>query len=180
MKIILLIAAFIILGLGIGSYIGFDISFEKAIKKTEPKVAVKEVNIQASFAIFTNGTLREFTDSKYHNRSVDVFITRRLKAPLITSENPNIVYVKKKGVTWNDFFKTLPSPMKLTPECLTTGIGQQFCTDENSSLKFFLNGKREDNLLSKEIRHKDQALITYGNETDKEVEDQMSKIPVVK
>lgn len=162
MKIILLIAAFIILGLGVGSYIGFDIGFEKAVKE---KGSTKE-KVNASFAIFTNGALRDFTNPRYHNQSKDVFIQ---------SDNPNIIYVKKKGITWNDFFKTLP--MQLSKDCLITGTGQKFCTNEDGSLKFYLNGQRDDNVLSKEIKNGDQALITYGNESEEEIKEQFQKIP---
>lgn len=150
-------------GLAVGAYLGF----EKAVKQTSPK-AQQEVNYKASFAIFTNGALRDFSFAKYHNQSKDVYIT---------AENPNIIYVKKKGITWDDFFKTLPPPMELSSNCLTTGTGQKLCTNENSSLKFYLNGQRDDNVLSKEIKNGDQALITYGNESEEKIKEQFQKIP---
>lgn len=152
MKIILILFIILVVALGGAYYLRYDIGFEKAIKKTEPKVAVKEVNIQASFAIFTNGTLREFTDSKYHNQAKDVFIQ---------SDNPNIVRVKKEGITWDDFFKTLP--MKLSKDCLLTGTKQTFCTDDNKTLRFFLNGKEDKNVLDKEIGNGDKLLVTYAS-----------------
>lgn len=68
-----------------------------------PTPQVQKTDIKASFAIFTNGTFRVFTASMYHNRSNDVFIE---------ASNPNLVRIKKNGITWDDFFKTLP--MKLT------------------------------------------------------------------
>lgn len=52
----------------------------------EPQPVVK----QAAFAIYTSGTFRIFTASMYHNLSEDVFIQ---------AENPNIIQVKKDGVT---------------------------------------------------------------------------------
>lgn len=162
MKIILLIAAFIILGLGVGSYIGFDIGFKKAVKEK----GSTEEKINASFAIFTNGTFRDFSSSKYHNQSKEVFIQ---------SDNPNIIYVKKKGITWNDFFKTLP--MELSKDCLTTGTGQNFCSDGNSVLKFFINGGEDLNALDKKIREGDQLLVSFGNETNEGIQDQLEKIP---
>src|SRR3989344_9692600 len=80
--------------------------------------------LRASFAIFTNGTFRIFTDSRYHNKSSDVYI----EGP----DAPNIVFIKKNGITWGDFFGTLP--MTLTKDCLITGTQQRFCTDETGSL----------------------------------------------
>ncbi len=111
------------------------------------------VDIQASFAIFTNGTKRIFTDSKYHNRSPDVYIE---------SENPDVVKVKKTGSTWDDFFKTLP--MKLDKQCLTTGTGQVFCSNNNVTLKFYLNGQLDQDALNKVITNGDKLLVSYGTE----------------
>ena len=91
------------------------------VQTTQPEDASSPaaVDINAAFAIYTNGTFRIFTAVMYHNLSEDVFIE---------SGNPNIVHVKKNGVTWGNFFGTLP--MKLSAECLTTGTGQTFCNGE--------------------------------------------------
>lgn len=119
----------------------------------------------ASFAIFTNGIFRIFTDPKYHNQSADIYIQ---------SDNPNIVYVKKANLTWDDFFKTLP--MKLEKDCLTTGTKQTFCNQGNYTLKFYLNGKKVDNLLTQTIKPNDQALITYGAENEIQINNQLDRL----
>lgn len=117
----------------------------------------QKVNLQASFAIFTNGTFRIFTDPKYHNRSEDVYIT---------ADNPNVITVKKKGITWGDFFKTLPTPMKVTKDCLYTGTGQTLCNSDNQTLKFYINGEKDGNALEKEIKENDKLLISFGSKDD--------------
>lgn len=123
-------------------------------------------NIKASFAIFTNGTFRVFTASMYHNLSEDAYIE---------SSNPNIVYVKKAGTTWNDFFSTLP--FKLTSECLTTGTKEIFCTGNRGTLKFYVNGEQSNNALSQEIKEGDKLLVTFGNESDEAIKKQFNKTP---
>ncbi len=123
----------------------------------------------ASFAIFTNGTFRIFTASMYHNLSPDVFIQK---------DNPNIVYVKKDGLTWDDFFKTLP--MKLDQTCLTTGTKQTFCTGQNGTLKFYLNGEKTDDALQKEIKQGDKLLVSFGPIDDPQVKTQLTQIPNTK
>jgi hypothetical protein len=127
-----------------------------------------EVDYSASFAIFTNSTFRIFTAPKYHNQSENVFIQ---------ADNPNIIHVKKSGVTWDDFFKTLP--MKLTRDCLTTGTGQTFCTNSNSRLRFFINGREDTNALDKIIGEGDRLLVTYGNENEEQIKKQLQQIPKV-
>lgn len=129
----------------------------------------QEVNYSASFAIFTNGTFRIFTNPMYHNLSKDVYIE---------ASNPNIVYIKKSEITWNDFFRTLP--LKLTKECLTTGTKQTFCTDTQGTFKFYLNGKEDTDALDKKIKQGDELLVTYGSENDEQVQEQLQQVPNIK
>ena len=82
----------------------------------------------AKFEIYTNELKRDFSDSRYHNKSAEIYIE---------SSNPEVIHVKKDKLTWSDFFNTLP--MKVTNQCLTTGTGQVFCSNEKGKLRFFLN-----------------------------------------
>ena len=125
------------------------------------------VDYKASFAIFTNGIFRVFTAAMYHNLSADVFIQ---------ADNPNLVHVKKSGVTWDDFFKTLP--FKLTKDCLTTGTKETFCSGQNGTLKFYLNGVEDKDLLDKEIKAGDRALITFGAEDEVQIQKQLKQVPI--
>lgn len=124
--------------------------------QTSPTETITDA--KASFVIFTNGTLRIFSDPRYHNLSTDIYLQ---------SDNPNIVHVKKAEVTWDDFFKTLP--MKLSYDCITTGTGQTFCSNANQKLKFYINGKLEPNALDMVIKNGDQLLVSYGNENEEEI-----------
>lgn len=112
-------------------------------------------HIHAVFSIFTEGTKRVFTDAKYHERSEKVHLH---------ASNPETIHIHSPGITWQEFFDSLP--MKLTQDCLTTGTGQKFCTNANLALKFYLNGngERSQNLLSQEIRDRDLLLVSFGGE----------------
>lgn len=112
-----------------------------------PASTPEVINITASFTIITDNITRSFKDPKYHNKSPDVYIT---------ADDPTLVHVTKKGITWDDFFKTLP--MKLTKDCLITGDGETLC---DGSLKFFLNDVEDQNLLDREIKEGDKALIKF-------------------
>lgn len=111
----------------------------------------KKVNgFTASFEIYTNGTKRVFTDLMYHNLSSDVYIAE---------PDPSVIHVKKAGITWDDFFKTLP--FTLTKECLTTGTKQVFCTNQTQKLQFILNDTENPNTLELEIREGDRLVVNY-------------------
>src|SRR3989344_2956506 len=122
-------------------------TFEVSPTKTQEKV-----DITASFEIYTNTTKRIFTASMYHNLSEDVYIT---------SDNPSIIHVKKAGVTWADFFATLP--MKLSKDCLVTGTKQTFCTGQEGSLRFFINDQENPDALDEVINEGDFLKVTYGS-----------------
>lgn len=128
-------------------------------------VTPQPADFTAAFAIYTNGTFRVFTASMYHNRSPDVYIE---------TANPNLVRVKKSGVTWQEFFDTLP--FKLTPDCLTTGTGETFCTSEVNQLAFYLNGVNTSDALSREIKPRDQLLVHYGKEDIEIVQQELEKL----
>ena len=110
----------------------------------------QEVNFEASFQIVTQGVVRSFKNSKYHQRSPEVYLL---------AEEPTVVHANMTGITWDDFFKTLP--MKLTKDCLTTGDGEIFCSGSNGTLRFYLNDKEDPDLLDREIKDGDKALITF-------------------
>ena len=106
----------------------------------------------ASFEIYTNGTKRVFTQSMYHNKSSEVFVE---------NPDPSIVYVKKTGITWDNFFKTLP--FSLSKECLITGTKQEFCNTDSQKLVFTINGQNSPNALDLEIKNGDELIVTYGD-----------------
>ena len=102
------------------------------------------INFTARFEIFTKGTRRIFTDSKYHNLSSRVYIQ---------NPDPGVVYVKNAGVTWDEFSKTLP--MLLNKDCLVTGTGQTFCSNESEKLRFILNNLDTPEALDLKIKPND-------------------------
>lgn len=126
-----------------------EITDTKSTPQTQ-KNQPEEVNIQATFQITTRGIVRSFKNPKYHLKSPEVFLS---------AEDPTIVHVAKTGVTWDDFFKTLP--MKLTKDCLTTGDGETFCSGSGGTLRFYLNDQEDPNLLDKEIKDADKVLIEF-------------------
>lgn len=123
----------------------------KTLVPTPTPIAEEDkVNIKASFTIVTGNITRSFKAEKYHNKSSDVYIE---------SPDATIVHVTKKGITWDDFFQTLP--MKLTKECLITGDGETLCNGKNGTLQFFLSGVETPNLLDQEIKDGDKTLIKF-------------------
>lgn len=155
MKKLLLIALVIFFLISGYVFLNKNTSTQTKVTKTqniEDKTRKELVIKKANFEIVTNGTKRIFTDSKYHNQNEYVFIEKT---------DPSIAIVKKENIKWSDFFNSLPSPMKLTKECLTTGTGQKFCNTNDKKLFFYLNDTEEPEALDKTINDRDNLLIEY-------------------
>lgn len=120
----------------------------------------------AQFLIFTHGTKRIFTDPKYHQQSPAVFLT---------ANDSSTIHIEREGVTWADFFATLP--FKLNHECLITGTNQTFCQTETQSLSFYLNGKLDPEVLTKVIQPNDQLLVTVSPPTNSQLDQQLHSFP---
>ncbi len=116
----------------------------------EPSNLPEIIDFTAGFEIYTNGTKRIFNQDMYHNQSADVYLT---------SNNPSTIHIKKRGITWDDFFKTLP--FSVTNNCLVTGTKQTFCTTVTQKLRFYLNEIENSDVLGLEIKEGDFLKIVY-------------------
>lgn len=141
---------------------------DSTVTSVSPASSIEPPPFKATFTIFTNGTLRVFTDPRYHRLSPDVYLD---------ASDPSVLNITVSDITWADFFATLP--MRLTPECLTTGTGQSFCTGKQGKLSFYLNGSESPQVLDAAIRPGDRLLVTYGNPTPEELSDQLSRVPTL-
>lgn len=148
------------------------IKFNQANNFFSPPEEAQDIQTQkpsefsASFAIYTNGTFRIFTNSMYHDLSPDVYIS---------GKNPNVVNVKKEGITWGDFFSTLP--FELNNQCLTTGTNQTFCSNETYTLQFYLNENLTEDIMENEINPGDKLLITFDTPNSSNLSEQLRSVP---
>ena len=133
--------------------------------QTLDQASEEKVEKRAKFLIYTHNTLRDFSDKKYHDLSSKVYVT---------SDSPEEIIVKMQGTTWDSFFKTLP--MKLDENCLITGTGQTFCTDQINSLKFYVNGSFNSAAPFEEINDGDRLLISFGPINDPNIDSQLEAL----
>jgi hypothetical protein len=78
------------------------------------------------------------------------------------------------GVTLGYLFETLG--LGLDDQCYEFQDGRSFCTNEDYSLKFFINGQQVDSVINYETADDDKILITYGAETPEEIESQLLEL----
>ena len=61
-------------------------------------------------------------------------------------------------------------------ECYSFPDGRQFCTNEDYSLKYYLNHQLVDGINDYVIQDDDRILITFGNETPEQIEEQLIEL----
>ena len=78
------------------------------------------------------------------------------------------------GVTLGYFFDTLN--IGIDNECYVFPDGRNFCTNEDYSLKYYLNHQLVNDINDYVIQDDDRILITFGNETPEQIEEQLIEL----
>ncbi|MCH9658049.1 protein-disulfide isomerase [archaeon] len=78
------------------------------------------------------------------------------------------------GVDLGYLFDTLS--IGLDKECYIFPDGKSFCTNEDYTLKFFINREQVDDLRDYEIMEDDRILIQFGSETPEETEEHLNQL----
>ena len=78
------------------------------------------------------------------------------------------------GVNLGYLFETLG--LGLDDQCYEFQDGRSFCTNEDYSLRFYINGEQVSDIRDYEIQEDDKILISYGAETPEEIESQLLEL----
>ncbi len=100
----------------------------------------------------------------------------QIKSPWIHFEGNDGTTMHKHatGVTVGYLFSTLP--VNVDDDCFEFGDGRSFCTNEDYSLRIFINGEPVTGIRDYEISEDDKILISYGAETEDEIESQLLEL----
>lgn len=112
----------------------------------------------AAITIFVNGELINFGHSKFQLTSKYIHFE---------NHNPYLVHKHATGVPLEMLFA--PMGMKLTSECFilnsySDSDTARFCSNEDQTLSFYVNGKPYNSDLSQYVfEHDDRILISFGD-----------------
>lgn len=129
--------------------------------------AVGSAHLHADFAVYVNGEQFDFNQQEYMGRAEYVHIEPGLG-------QGKVIHVHATGVQLQHFFETLPD-FDLTESCLTLD-GEEYCNQGGQTLKVFVNGQPRSDFASYEIQSKDRILVTYGDETQQEISQQIQSV----
>jgi hypothetical protein len=91
------------------------------------------------------------------------------------------VHKHATGVKMGYLFETLR--LGLDDKCFEFQDGRNFCTNEDYTLRFFINGQQVDDIRDYELKDDDKILISYGAETQEEIDSQLLELenqPIIK
>jgi len=64
----------------------------------------------------------------------------------------------------------------LDDKCFEFQDGRNFCTNEDYTLRFFINGEQVGDVRDYELAEDDKILISYGAETPEEIQSQLLEL----
>ncbi|MBT3418822.1 MAG: thioredoxin domain-containing protein [Candidatus Magasanikbacteria bacterium] len=117
----------------------------------------EEVHEHADLKMYINGNSIDFTQEKYQSSEENP----RHEYTHLHDGNGDVLHKHFSAVTLGDFFESIG--MSLSSSCLTVDTGEEYCTNGQSSLKFFVNGEARGSLHTYSIQDLDQVLISYGS-----------------
>ena len=162
---------------------GTELVVESCSTLDDPNCKLRQgVHWHADFALFIRGEQFDFNQPQFladedsgedHHPYLHIH-----------PERYTVVHVHLSGSTWSEFFESLgfslTDPTLVGVEeaqtCLTMPDGTQYCSDGDERLRFFRNGVEVDGIGLSEITDLDRVLITYGSESDEEIQDQIAQV----
>ena len=78
------------------------------------------------------------------------------------------------GVTLGYLFDSIN--IEMTDECYRFPDGRNFCTNEDYSLKYYINHQNVKDITDYVFEDGDRILITYGSETPEQIENQLVEL----
>ena len=84
------------------------------------------------------------------------------------------IHRHSSGVTLGYLFANLG--IGIDSECYNFPDGRQFCTNEDYSLKYYINHRIVKDINDYVLDDADRILITYGNQTPEEIEEQLMEL----
>ncbi len=150
--------------------LGLMSSITLGILLEEPKTA--------SHSTFVFGSAHEHASIlvKIHGDRFDFSQERfQLQSAFIHLENNNgiVIHRHSQDITIGYFFETLN--LGLSNDCFVFQDGKEFCSNDDYTLKFYINEKRVDDIRDYIIFEGDLILISYGGETPEEIKKQFEE-----
>lgn len=89
-------------------------------------------------------------------------------------QDGNTLHRHASGVTLGYLFDTLR--ISLTDQCFVFPDGREFCTNDEYSIKFYINHNQVPDIRNYVLQEDDRILISYGDQTPEQIEAQLVEL----
>ena len=90
------------------------------------------------------------------------------------AQDGTTIHRHSTGVTLGYLFDTLN--IRLTDDCYVFPDGREFCTNEDYSLKYYINHQQVSGISDYVFEDGDRILISYGNEDQAQIDEQLAEL----
>ncbi len=146
----------------------FDIQLAKQFMDKNSKIGVLgSAHIHADFKVYIDGRAVDFADPKYYMKSSFIHLDESENK----EEASGVLHMHATGVPLWIFFESIGG--KFNETCLA--LPQEFCNNENKSLKFYVNGVPNSEFGNYIFKNSDTILISYGDAKE-DIQSQLESI----
>lgn len=129
-----------------------------------PSFEVGSAHEHASMSVKIFNDTFDLTQERYQLQSSFIHLE---------SNNGFVIHRHSTGITLGYFFETLN--LGLTQDCFTFDR-TEFCSNDEYTLKFYINEKQVDDILDYLILEGDLILISYGDDNQEEIAKQLAEL----
>lgn len=135
----------------------------------------ENTHYHANFALFIDGEREQFDNFSFYEEVSSCGTGEQNPARRVHMHDNinNVVHVHDEEVTWVHFFENLR--FGLGDKSVTTDDGV-FSSDDDNQLSFILNGEKVREISGRIIGDEDVLLVSYGSESDDELQQQYAQI----
>ncbi len=128
-------------------------------------------HIHADFKVYINGQALDFAKPEYFMKSSFMHVDNN---PNNKEDTSGVLHMHATKVPLWIFFRSLG--MSLTKDSFTLTDGRVLKNENGNTLKFYLDGKKVDELEDYVFQELDKLLISYGPENDPDIQKQINSV----
>jgi len=139
-------------------------------------VPPKETHYHANFVVFVDGQREQFASPLIYEEISECSSGRVLTADKrahMHDKINDVVHVEDEVVTWGNFFQNIG--WNVGPTYLDTSTALLLAGGDKK-VTYILNGVKLDSIAGRVIGDKDRLLVSYGNQTNDELNTQYSAV----
>src|SRR3989338_8894814 len=126
--------------------------------------ALNSAHLHADVKVYIDGKAIDFSQRRYQLQNSFIHFEEGIG---------DVVHTHATGLTMGHLFKSLG--INFDNNCITVD-GQGYCNDNDKKLKFYIRGQSNNNFDNYIIKDLDKILISYGNEDEAAIQQQLSSV----